>query len=76
MIKSELIERIASRNPHLFQRDVEHIVNAILEEMVAALARLAGFEIGNAGAALIPRRLMVDGLLSVWQGPVSGRSDR
>jgi integration host factor subunit beta len=31
VIKSELIERIAERNPHLFQRDVEHIVNAILE---------------------------------------------
>ena len=34
MIKSELIERMSERNPHLFQRDVEHIVNAILEEIV------------------------------------------
>ncbi|MGC1233150.1 MAG: integration host factor subunit beta, partial [Xanthobacteraceae bacterium] len=25
MIKSELIERIASQNPHLYQRDIENI---------------------------------------------------
>ena len=31
MIKSELIERIAAENPHLYQRDVEKIVNAILD---------------------------------------------
>jgi hypothetical protein len=27
MIKSELIGRIASQNPHLYQRDIENIVN-------------------------------------------------
>src|SRR5437764_14379392 len=39
MIKSELVQRIAEHNPHLYQRDVENIVNAILDEIVAALAR-------------------------------------
>ncbi|MCP3476494.1 integration host factor subunit beta [Bradyrhizobium sp. CCGUVB1N3] len=39
MIRSELVERIAGRNPRLCQRDVENIVNAILGEIVAALAR-------------------------------------
>ena len=39
MIKSELIKRIASQNPNLFDRDIEKIVNAILEEMVKALRR-------------------------------------
>jgi integration host factor subunit beta len=39
MIKSELIERISSQNPHLFERDVEKVVNAILDEMVKALRR-------------------------------------
>jgi integration host factor subunit beta len=29
MIKSELIEKIAAENPHLYQRDVEKIVNTI-----------------------------------------------
>ena len=39
MIKSELIERIAERNPHLYQRDVEKIVNTILDTITTALAR-------------------------------------
>ena len=30
MIKSELVQRISAQNPHLYQRDVENIVNAIL----------------------------------------------
>ena len=36
MIKSELVQRIATQNPHLYQRDVENIVNAILDEITAA----------------------------------------
>jgi len=39
MIKSGLIERIASQNPHLYQRDIENIVNAIIDEIVKALGR-------------------------------------
>jgi len=39
MIKSGLIERIASQNPHLYQRDVENIVNAIIDEIVKGLGR-------------------------------------
>ena len=39
MIKSELVQRISAANPHLYQRDVENIVNAILNEIVAAMAR-------------------------------------
>jgi integration host factor subunit beta len=39
MIKSELIERIAAENPHLYQRDVEKIVNAILDTITAGLAQ-------------------------------------
>ena len=38
MIKSELVQRISMANPHLYQRDVENIVNAILGEIVAAMA--------------------------------------
>lgn len=44
---------------------------------LAGLARLVGVDLGlQPAAALLPRRLTVDGLLSVWQGPVSGRSER
>ena len=39
MIKSELIERIASQNPHLYQQDIENIVNAIIDDIVKALGR-------------------------------------
>jgi integration host factor subunit beta len=39
MLKSELIGRIASQNPHLYQRDIENIVNAIFDEIVKALGR-------------------------------------
>jgi integration host factor subunit beta len=53
MIKSELIERIASQNPHLFQQDIEKIVNAIIDEIVKALGRgdrveLRGFGVFSA----------------------------
>ena len=56
MIKSELIERIAARNPHLYQRDVEHIVNAILEEVVAALSRGDRVELRGFGAFSVKNR--------------------
>ena len=39
MKKSELIQRIASRNPHLYHRDIEKVVSAIFDEMVEALCR-------------------------------------
>ena len=38
MIKSELVQIIASRNPHLFQRDVENNVGAVFDEITEALA--------------------------------------
>ena len=56
MIKSELIVRIAERIPHLHQRDVEHIVNAILEEVVAALSRGDRVELRGFGAFSIKSR--------------------
>jgi integration host factor subunit beta len=39
MIKSELIKRIAAQNRHLFERDIEKIVDAIFHEMIEALRR-------------------------------------
>lgn len=37
MTKSELISKIAARNPNLLQRDVEHIVEIIIESITQAL---------------------------------------
>ena len=56
MIKSELVTRIAAQNPHLYQRDVENIVNAILGEIVAALARGDRVELRGFGAFSVKRR--------------------
>ena len=39
MIKSELIQKVAAANPHLFHRDVERIINIVLDEITSALAR-------------------------------------
>ena len=36
MTKSELIQRLAEANPHLYQRDVERIVTTIFEEITTA----------------------------------------
>jgi len=50
MIKSELIERITAQNQHLYQRDIEKVVNAILDEMVEALRRGDRVELRGFGA--------------------------
>ncbi|WP_441252744.1 integration host factor subunit beta [Tardiphaga sp. 71_E8_N1_1] len=50
MVKSELVPRIAKHNPRLYQRDLENIVNAILDEIVAALARGDRAELRGFGA--------------------------
>ena len=56
MIKSELVQRISSQNPHLYQRDVENIVNAILGEIVAAMARGDRVELRGFGAFSVKNR--------------------
>ncbi len=56
MIKSELVQLIAERNPHLYQRDVEHVVNAILEEIVGALAQGDRVELRGFGAFSVKSR--------------------
>ena len=38
MTKSELIQKLAERNPHLFLRDVEKIVDTVFDEISDALA--------------------------------------
>jgi integration host factor subunit beta len=50
MIKSELIQRIHSQNPHLYERDVEKVVNIILDEIVQALGRGDRVELRGFGA--------------------------
>lgn len=56
MIKSELIQLIADKNPHLYQRDVENIVNAILGEITDALANGDRVELRGFGAFSVKNR--------------------
>ena len=56
MIKSELVQRISAANPHLYQRDVENIVNAILNEITGALARGDRVELRGFGAFSVKNR--------------------
>src|SRR5438067_8430836 len=56
MIKSELVQRIAGQNPHLYQRDIENIVNAVLGEITAALARGDRVELRGFGAFSVKHR--------------------
>ena len=56
MIKSELIQVIAQENPHLYQRDVERIINTIFGEIGGALARGDRVELRGFGAFSIKDR--------------------
>ena len=65
MIKSELIKRISAQNRHLFERNIEKIVSAILDEMVEALCRGDRVELRGFGALSVKLR-----------GPRQGRNPR
>ena len=56
MIRSELIQKIAEENPHLYQRDVERIVNTIFEEITNAMARGDRVELRGFGAFSVKNR--------------------
>jgi integration host factor subunit beta len=56
MIRSELIQKIADENPHLYQRDVERIVNTVFEEVTSAMARGDRVELRGFGAFSVKRR--------------------
>src|SRR5262245_43971282 len=50
MIKSELVKRIASQNALLSHRDVEKIVDAVLDEIIEAMAGGDRVELRGFGA--------------------------
>jgi len=56
MIKSELVGRIATQNPHLYQRDLEKVVNTILDEIAASLSRRDRVEIRGFGVFSVRNR--------------------
>ncbi len=56
MTKSELIQRLAERNPHLFLRDVEKIVDTVFGEITDALANGDRVELRGFGAFSVKHR--------------------
>ena len=56
MIRSELIQKIADENPHLYQRDVERIVNTIFDEVTSAMSRGDRVELRGFGAFSVKQR--------------------
>ena len=56
MIRSELIQIIADENPHLYQRDVERIVNTVFSEITEALAKGDRVELRGFGAFSVKSR--------------------
>ena len=56
MTKSELIIRLAEKNPHLYQRDVERIVSTVFDEVSTALSRGDRVELRGFGAFSVKNR--------------------
>ncbi|MGR8933593.1 MAG: integration host factor subunit beta [Gammaproteobacteria bacterium] len=56
MTKSELIEILARKQPHLAQKDVEVAVKCIIEQMSTALASNERIEIRGFGSFLLHHR--------------------
>ena len=56
MIKSELLQRMAARSPHLYQRDVQDIIDTILGGIGDALERGERVELRGFGAFSIRQR--------------------
>ena len=56
MIRSELIQKIADDNPHLYQRDVERIVNTVFDEITGAMSRGDRVELRGFGAFSVRKR--------------------
>ncbi|MCL4678361.1 MAG: integration host factor subunit beta [Alphaproteobacteria bacterium] len=56
MTKSELIQRLAEMNPHLYLRDVEKIVDTVFNEIADALARGDRVELRGFGAFSVKER--------------------
>ena len=56
MIKSELVQKIADKNPHLYHRDVERIINTILDQIIGAMKEGDRVELRGFGAFSVKSR--------------------
>jgi integration host factor subunit beta len=56
MIKSELVQKMSDKNPHLYHRDLERIVNTVLEEIINAMKDGDRVELRGFGAFSVKSR--------------------
>lgn len=56
MIRSELIQKIADENPHLYQRDIEQIVATVFDSIIDAMAEGDRVELRGFGAFSVKKR--------------------
>lgn len=56
MIRSELVDRVAAQNPHLYARDIEAVVSTILGRMAEALADGDRVELRDFGSFSVKTR--------------------
>lgn len=56
MIRSELIQKIAEKNPHLSQRHIERVISVFFEEITDALTRGDRVELRGFGAFSVKSR--------------------
>jgi integration host factor subunit beta len=56
VIRSQLIQKLADENPHLYQRDVERIVTTVFEEITRAMEQGNRVELRGFGAFSVKHR--------------------
>lgn len=56
MTRSELIQILAEKNPHLYLRDLETVVDSVFEQITEALSRGDRVELRGFGAFSIKER--------------------
>jgi len=56
MIRSELVQKIADENPHLYQRDVERIVGTVFDKIIDAMSNGNRVELRGFGAFSVKKR--------------------
>jgi integration host factor subunit beta len=56
MTKSELVQRLLARHPHVYKRDIETILNIVFGQIAAALARDDRAQLRGFGTFLIRHR--------------------
>ena len=56
MIKSELVQKLTSKNPHLYQRDLDRVITVVLDEIVGALKEGHRVELRGFGTFMAKER--------------------